>query len=252
MTSIKEKKHKRTLQPHSLAKIIGIILIIVGLIFLINPTIFFIKLSFAAILIGIFMILLITEQTVPRKISEAQIEGNLSFIKKMTKELKLDGNAVFLPKSQTLKEERVYIPVKKTNNTSIPPINDELVFSKALDGSIQGISVPPSGLNLLKEIQTEISFNDSTMEDIEEKLQTFVGMNILKSITLKKIPNGYKLELEHYDPCSTEQSTCTQYPCSACSAVITPITQAAKQKIHVLEETKKGAKNTFLLKIGEL
>ena len=251
MILIKEKKHQRTLQPYSRAKIIGAILIVIGLILLINPTTFFIKLAFAAILIGVFMILLVTEQSVPRKISEAQIEGNLSFIKKMTKELKLDGNAVFLPKSQILTEERVYIPVKKTTNTNIPYIDDELVFSKGIDGNIQGISVPPSGLNLLKEIQTEVSFNDSTLEDIEEKLQTFVGMNILKSITLKKEPNGYKLELEHHEPCSTEQSTCTQYPCSACSAVLTAITQAAKQKIHILEETKKGAKNTFHLKIGD-
>ena len=251
MRLIKGKK-QGTHQPYFRAKIIGAALIILGLILLINPTMFFIKLAFAAILIGVFMILLITEQSVPRKISDAQIEGNLAFIKKMTKELKLTGNAIFLPKSQLLSEERVFIPVEKTTNTIIPYIDDDLVFSKDIYGKIQGISVPPSGLNLIKEIQTEASFQDTNLENIEEKLQMFVGMNVLKSVTLKKETYGWKLELEHHEPCATEQATCSQYPCSACSAVLTAITQAAKQKILILGETKKGAKTTFQLKIGDI
>lgn len=249
---LKKGKQKGTHQPNFKAKIIGAALIILGLILLINQTMFFIKLAFAAILIGVFMILLITEQTVSRKISDAQIEGNLPFIKKMTKELKLTGNAIFLPKSQILSEERVFIPVEKKTDTIIPYIDDELVFSKGIDGKIQGISVPPSGLNLLKEIETEASFQDTDLENIEEKLQTFVGMNILKSIILKKQLNNWILELEHYEPCTILQPTCSQYPCSACSAVLTAITQAAKQKIIILDEQRKGAKTIFHLKIGDI
>ncbi len=245
-------KHKGTQQPYFRAKIIGSALIIIGLILLINPIIFVIKLSFAAILIGVFLFFLVTEQSVPRNISEAQIEGNLAFIKKITKELKLTGNAIFLPKSNLLSEERIFIPVEKTTNKTLPYIDDEVVLSTGFDGKIQGISVPPSGLNLIKEIQTEITFQDSDMGNIEEKLQTFVGMNILKSVTLKKNLDNYKLELEHYNICGTEQATCSQYPCSVCSAVITAITQAAKQKIQIISETKKGTKTIFDLKIGVL
>ena len=245
-------EQKGTHQPYYRAKIIGATLIIIGITLFTNPTTFFIKLAFASILIGIFMILLITEQTIPKKISDAQIEGNLPFIKKMTKELKLNGNAIFLPKSQILNEERIYIPVEKSTDTYIPYIDDEIVFSKDPHGNILGISVPPSGLNLLKEIENEASFQDSNLENIEEKLQTFIGMNILKSITLKKLPECYILEIEHYSPCEIQQPTCSQYPCSACSAILTAITQAAKQKIHILDEKRDGTKTIFHLKIGAL
>ena len=170
----------------------------------------------------------------------------------MTKELKLTGNAIFLPKSQLLSEERVFIPVEKTINTSVPYLDDEIVFSTGLNGKIQGISVPPSGLNLLKQIETEGGFKDSNLDNIEEKLQTFVGMNILKSVTLKKETGGLKLELEHYDPCSKQQATCSQYPCSACSAVLTAITQAAKQKIHILDEKRDVAKTIFYLRLEDV
>jgi hypothetical protein len=79
------KLHQSIHQPFFRARLIGGVLVAFGLALLINPTPFFIKLAFASILIGVFMILLVTEQSVPRKISDAQIEGNLLFVKKMTK-----------------------------------------------------------------------------------------------------------------------------------------------------------------------
>jgi hypothetical protein len=241
----------RVHQPNFRAKIIGGILIIIGLAMLVNPTPFYIKLSFAAILIGVLMMLLITEQSVPRRISEAQNEGNLVFVQKMTKDLELEGNAVFLPKSRLLSEERVYISSEKTTSGILPYIDDNVVLSMSSDGEVRGISVPPSGLRLLKEIKANGSFYDSDMENIEERLQSFVGMDILKSVTLKKDTDGWKLELGHQKPCSRDQPTCNQYPCSACSAVLTAITQAAKEKIQVIDTTHDDKKTIFHLRLGE-
>lgn len=254
----KVKQHTRVHQPYIRAKLFGGVLIAIGgallsFTFFLSPNPLdplLIKLAFTALLIGAFMMLLITEQTIPRRISNAQIEGNLVFVNKMTKNLKLAGNAVFLPKSQILSEERIYIPVEKTTGTHLPFIDDEMVLNLRSDGEVLGISVPPSGLTLLKKIQAEVPFDRIGLENVEEKLQTFVGLNILKSVTLKKEKNGWKLELERLEACTTEQPTCAQYPCSACSAVLTAITQAAQEKIWVQETSRVGNKTIFHLKIG--
>lgn len=256
----KVKQHPRIHQPYFRAKLIGAVLIAIGVVLVsftlfVNfnqPDLFYIKLAFTTILIGVFMMLLITEQSVPRRISDAQIEGNLAFVKKITKELKLAGNAIFLPKSPVLSEERVYIPAEKTTAASLPFIDDQMVLNLKPDGEVLGLSVPPAGLTLLKEVETESSFQDSDLENIEEKLQTFVGMNILRSVTLKKESNGWKLELVHQEPCcaDTENPTCNQYPCAACSAVLTAITQASKEKIQIQETEHIGDKTIFHLKIG--
>ncbi|HVQ00976.1 MAG TPA: hypothetical protein VMT57_05630 [Candidatus Thermoplasmatota archaeon] len=246
--------HHKLQQPYFRAKIIGGVLIAVGVALLINPTPLFLKFSFAFILIGVFMILLITEQSVPRKISDAQIEGNRQFVKKMTNGLQLKGNAIFLPKSKLLTEERVFIPAKKTEtDTPLPFIDDDLVFSLQPDGEVIGIAVPPAGLTLLKEVETQGSFHDSDLENIEEKLQTFVGMDIVRSVTFKKGVDEWKLELEHQEPCcgtETTNPTCNQYPCAACSAVLTAITQASKTKIRILRTIQHGHKTIFHLQIG--
>jgi hypothetical protein len=252
------KQHTRLHQPHIRAKIFGALLVTLGTFLLVftfflspaSPDPLHIKLAFSALLIGAFMMLLITEQTIPRRISNAQIEGNLVFVNKMTKDLKLAGKAVFLPKSAILSEERIYISVDSKPRDYVPYVDDAMVLNLREDGEVLGISVPPCGLTLLKKIQAETSFDGIGLENVEEKLQTFVGLNILRSVTLKKEQNGWKLELERPEACTTEQPTCSQYPCSACSAVLTAITQAAGEKIWVQDTSRVGAKTIFYLKIG--
>jgi hypothetical protein len=209
-----------------------------------------IKIGFTAILIGLFMIFLITERTIPKKISDAQIEGNMDVIRAITRELNLTGNATFLPKTPLLNEERVFITLQNTNN-KIPEVDDTFVFSTGTDGKSLGISLPPSGLKLLKEIEPEADFTHTDLESVEEKLQTFVGFNLLKSITLKKRDNTWMLELEKTHVCTNDTALCRQYPCPTCSAALTAVTRAAKQKILVQDTTHNGKKVTFHLKIGE-
>ena len=134
-------------QPHVKAKIIGIILIAIGIVFLLNSTSLYIKIGFASILIGIFMIFMITERSIPQKISDAQIEGTLGIVKSITKELNLAGNAVFIPKSDILTEERIFIPLNNSD-VALPEIDDDFVFSTGTDGKSLGISITPYTLHL--------------------------------------------------------------------------------------------------------
>jgi len=237
-------------QPHVRAKIIGVILIVTGIVFLFSDSSLYIKLGFSSILIGIFMIFMITERSIPRKISDAQIEGNLNVIKNITKELNLAGNAVFLPKSDILTEERIFIPLNKTD-IKLPRLDNDLVFSTGSDGKSIGVSIPPSGIKLLKEIEKEVDFENAGIENVEEKLQTFVGMNLLKSVNFKKGENGWELQLEKPIFCVNDQNICRQYPCPTCSAVLSAITQVDKEKIWIKDITHNGKKITFHLKIGE-
>jgi len=237
-------------QPHIRAKIIGGTLIILGIVSLLYATSLSIKIGFTSILIGLFMIFLITERSIPKKISDAQIEGTIDVIQTLTRELNLTGNATFLPTSPLLTEERIFIPLNNTNR-KIPEVDDTFVFSTGIDGKSLGISLPPSGLKLLQEIEPDADFTHTELETAEEKLQTFVGFNLLKSITLKKKDETWKLELEKTYICPNDTSLCRQYPCPTCSAALTAVTRAAKQQLLIQNTTHNGKKVTFHLKIGE-
>ena len=231
------------------ARIIGIMLIGIGAVVLINPTELTIKISFILILLGAFMILMINEKSISKKISDVQVEGNMESISKIIKELDFNGNAIFLPKSENLSEERIFIPANSTGVIKIPNVNDtnkHIIITKAKGESL-GISIPPSGLKLLAEIKKDKEFKNITPENIGEKLQLLVGINLLKSVSFKKQDNGWNLEIEKISTSAHDESMQNQYPCPVCSAVITLMTQAFNEKIRIYNVSYRDKKIMFRL-----
>jgi hypothetical protein len=192
---------------------------------------------------------MITEGSISKKTSDAQIEGNMDTVTKIIKDLNLNGNAIFLPKSDKLTEERILIPPNQKGIVKIPSITNDNIILKGKNGENLGISLPPAGLKLLNEIEKNEDFKYIETENIEEKLQKFVGMNLLKSVSLKKLKSGWKLELEKPAFCRNGQTTHQQYPCPTCSAAILAITRTFNDKIRIYNTVANGEKITHYLNI---
>lgn len=79
----KLKSHFLIKQPHTHSNIIGIILVIIGFVFLFNPTYLNLKISFTMIFIGCLLIFMISETSIPKRISDSQIKRNIDSIKKI-------------------------------------------------------------------------------------------------------------------------------------------------------------------------
>jgi hypothetical protein len=199
--------------------------------------------------LGIFMILLITEKSIPKKISDVLIEVNIDTVNKLINELNLQGNAVFLPKSNSLTEERIFIPPNKSGVLKIPEIDDNNIILIAQNGKTLGISVPPSGLKLLNEIEKDNAFKNIRIENLEEKLQLFVGMNLLKSISFIEQQNGWDLEIENLITKNDKNEIYNQYPCPISSAIITMITRILNERIRIYNVTNNGKKIKFHLNL---
>jgi len=196
------------------------------------------------------MIFLITEKSIPENISNAQIEGNLNTIKTITKNLNLTGNAIFLPKTNNRTEERVFIPLNNKNK-DIPDIDDSRVFYTGIDGKSLGISIPPSGLKILKEVEKELTFEDFDLDNIEEALKIFIGIDLIKSVNIKKTQEYYVLEIQKPINQTMDSGLNNQYPGPIYSAILTAISRAAKQKITINKTEFDGKKIFFYLKIGD-
>jgi len=235
-------------QPHMKAKLLGIGLIITGVVFLTQQTELFLKLGFGCILIGLFTMVMITERTVPENISNAQIQGHTNAVQQLTKQLDLKGNAVFLPQNAIRSEERLFIPLKN-KQIALPEIDNDFVFATGSDGTSLGVALPPSGLSLLHEVEKDTSFVNTEISHLEEKLQRFVAMNILKSVSLKEKQKRWQLDLEKPLYCTNDTSFCKQYPCPTCSAVLTAITKAVNKTIQIEDAEQKGKKTTFYFSV---
>jgi len=237
-------------QPHIRAKLLGSILIIISLFFFINPTDLNLKIGFASLLIGLFMIVMITERSIPQHLSTAQITGNLNAVQQITKNLNLTGNAIFLPKNSLRTQERIFIPLTN-DTTNLPQIDDDLVFATGADGTSLGLSLPPAGLYLLNELDTEADFEHADIDTIEEKLQTFVGHDLIKTIKLSKQNDTLILHLDSPIGCSNHQDLARQYPCPTTSAILTALTRTIQQPLRITELQHTDSTHIYHIKIGE-
>jgi len=245
------REHWSIKQPHIKAKILGISFIIIGLLFAYNQTALYLKIGIGCILLGLFTIVMITEKTIPENIGNAQIKGPLTAVKQLITQLNLKGNAIFLPTNKILSEERVFIPLKETNQPKIPEVDEELVFITGSNNTSIGISLPPSGLPLLSELEKETEFNQTDLAQIEEQLQQFIAKDIIESVNIKEKNNLIHVQLKKPVSCPQDTLFCTQYPCPACSSILTAIAKATQKRLHIKKINQNKKTITFILSILE-
>ncbi len=232
-------------QPHVKAKILGAIFIILGIAFITLESALYLKIGLGCILLGLFSIIMISEKTIPERIGNTQIQGPSNAIIQLITQLNLKGNAVFLPQNSIRTEERVFIPLKNNDKPYLSDINDEIVFTTGSNNTSLGIALPPSGLPLLHEIEKETIFENTTLDQLEEKLQTFVARDIVKSISLKEKNKKLQLQLEKPLYCTNDARFCNQYPCPTCSAALTSISKATGKKIRIIKTKHEDKKTIF-------
>lgn len=235
-------------KPRTRTEIIGLALILLGICFLFIPSNLNIKLSFTSILIGVFWIFLVNEKSIPKNISDTQNQGAFDAIEILLRGV--SGNAIFLPKSKILSEERIYIP-QKNSEDELPYIDRSSALIEKSKMEILGLSLPPSGLKLLKEIEKEVNFKDIGIEKVEENLKKFIGLNLVSSIILKKHKGAWQLIITKPLSCTSNQNFCRRYPCPTCSAAITAIVHATNKTIKITDAAIDGKKITFDLIIEE-
>jgi len=168
-------------------------------------------------------------------------------INNIIKELELNGNAIFLPKTNNFPEERIFIPSNKSGIIRIPNVENNKIIYIESDGANLGISVPPSGLKLIREIEKDLAIERIPPEHLGEKLQIFVALNLLKSVNFKKRQYGWDLEIEKLDTYNNGHKNSNQYPCPVCSAIITLITRSLNEKIRIYGSSYNGKKIIFHL-----
>ena len=238
-------------EPYIPARILGMVLIIIGAAFFINPVSLNIKIGFTSILIGLFMIFMITEKSLPKRMSDVLLDGNMEIIRNILTDLELRGNAIFLPKSKSGSNtsERIFIPPNETGVIRIPNNVYDTIFLTDYNGENLGLSIPPNGLKLLEEIEKNGKFENNELKNIEEKLQLFVGMNLVKSVSFRPHNKGWILEIEKSELSNNGCNLQDQYPCPICSAMITAITRELNQRIRIYGTAHNGNKITYYLNI---
>ena len=178
------------MNPPIRAKIMGSIFIAIGIFLIIfqkEPV--YINIGFGAIFIGLFVIIVITEKSIPKKINDAQLLSSIDLTESLIKSLDLKGNSVYIPSSENLSKERVFIPVQEEETYNLPVIENDTVFVTGTSGSSLGIVFIPPGLGLLDlyEREMDLKIENIEIDELEQNLQIMIyGLGLIKDLFIKR------------------------------------------------------------------
>jgi hypothetical protein len=176
--------------------------------------------------------------------------------------LGLNGNGIYIPVSENLSKERIFIPVYEEESYELPVIDDETVFITGTSGSSLGFVFIPPGLGLMElyEREMNIKFNDVNVEELAQHLQIMNhGLNLVKDLSIKKI-NDSRINLIitkaiDYYVCENNvndmDNLCIKTGCPICSSILCAITRSIDSKVKIEQVDIKDGRIYFTLKIGE-
>lgn len=193
--------------------------------------------------LGLFGVFVLSERSVPVKLSEAQMHGTAKMAHDFAAGLSLAGNASYLPARNGLTKERLFLPA--TRDGSVPPtaVSDDLTVSPGKDGSTPGMLVEPLGLNMLNDIQSGsgTSFEGIGLEAAEGALQVLKhDLGIIRDFHFKERDGKTVLRVEYkelLDACRRIRKdmpdTCRQMACAGCACMLTAVARATNKMVVV-------------------
>ncbi len=195
--------------------------------------------------LGLFGVFILSERSVPTKLSESQMHGAARMAHDFIAGLSLGGNASYLPARNGLTKERLFISA--TKGESVPPaaVSDDLTVSPGSDGSTPGMIVEPLGLEMLNNIQSEsgVTFEGIGLEATEGALQVLrYDHGIIKDFHFKEREGKTILRVEYKELLETCRrvrkempDTCRQMACAGCACILTAAARATGKVVAVEE-----------------
>ena len=122
-------------------KLTGLLFIVVGIALILSrDESVFQKIGFGALFIGIYLIFVISENSIPKILFDSQMLSNMELLSSIINDQNLEGNGIYIPAGKNLTKERVFVPVFYDQERCSHIIDDETLF-------IKGKAVDPHSQN---------------------------------------------------------------------------------------------------------
>lgn len=204
--------------------------------------------------LGMFGVFVLSERSVPVKLSGSQMLGSANMAHDFLAGLSLAGSASYLPAKNGLTKERVFLPAPVDGGVPPSAASDDLTVSPGKDGSTPGMLSKPLGLALLDAIQSEsgTSLEGVGLEAAEGVLQVLKhDHGIIRDFHFKERDGRTVLRVEYkelLEACRTVRKdmpdTCRQMACAGCACILTAVARATGKRIEV--EQVDNSKDTVV------
>ena len=213
------------------------------------------------VFLGLFGVFVLSERSVPVKLSESQMLGSARMAHDVLAGLSLSGNASYLPAKNGLTKERLFLPAPIDGGVPPAVASDDLTVSPGKDGSTPGMLSEPLGLNLLDSIQSEggTGLEGVGLEATEGVLQVLKhDHGVIRDFHFKERDGRTVLRVEYKEllgACRKVRKdmpdTCRQMACAGCACILTAVARATGKRVQVEQVDNSKDTVVFTLRLWD-
>ncbi|USS41076.1 hypothetical protein NF865_02340 [Thermococcus aggregans] len=214
---------------------IGTFLIIYGAI---NSNQSLVNLGFAGLFLGFVVLTFKSKEYVKREALDNLILPYIETLRRMVRDLGLEGNALYIPPYENMPEGGTFIPLHKDFDLDLGRMDEETVFLTNVANERQmGLLIRPTGADLVKKFEEHF---ESTLDGSGSSAVESVASSVLRALDLARgvhideSEGGFRIIVKptNIEICRASIEDCNQTACPVCSSILLAL---AKGTGEVLE-----------------
>ncbi|WP_456421211.1 hypothetical protein [Thermococcus sp.] len=226
---------------------------IIGAYGFINTTPNLMNLGIAGVFLGLITFTFKSSDYLKKESMELMLESYRGIPKHLVKNLKLEGNAVFIPPFENLPNGGVFIPLHRDFELDPARLDEETVFLTDVPKDKEmGLFLGPLGRPLLEKYEEHFEgslagMGPSAVESVADSVLKY--LELADRVYIEEAEDEFVVFIKPRFRCKPDN--CEKVPCPVCSSVLLALSKATDQilEIKAVEETEHGIK-TIARKLG--
>ncbi|HIH72428.1 MAG: Uncharacterized protein XD43_0726 [Thermococcales archaeon 44_46] len=197
-----------------------------------------INLGFAGLFLGFVVFTFKSKDYVKREALDNLILPYIETLRRMVRDLGLEGNALYIPPYENMPEGGNFIPLHEDFDLDLGRMDEETVFLTNVANERQmGLLIRPTGVDLVKKFEeySESSLDGSGPSTVESVASSVLrAFDLAKGVHIEENEKEFRIIVKptNMEICRASIESCNQTACPVCSSVLLAL---AKGTGEVLE-----------------
>lgn len=202
-----------------------------------NPD--YINLGIAGLFLSAIVLTLKSSKYVKKDTADILLNSHRGFLKSLLSNLKLEGNAVYLPPYENLPKGGVFVPLHEDFDIDPARFDENTLFlTDVPDEKAMGLLLPSLGSELLDKYEEHLEGTIGNIPEVESAASSVLRtLGLVKRVYIEENGNDIRIFVTPELSCNAEE--CEKIPCPICASIFLGLAKATDSLIVVESFEKK-------------
>ncbi|MDI3475601.1 MAG: hypothetical protein PWQ79_2307 [Thermococcaceae archaeon] len=193
----------------------------------------YVNLGIAGMFMGALVILLKSSEYVKISAVETFLKSQREFFSNLLRNLKLEGNAVYIPPYRNLPSGGIFVPLHEDFDLELARLDEEAVFlTDVPDERSMGLLITSLGRPLLEKYEEHLEGPITSIPELESASGSVLrALGLAKRVYIEEDGETLRVIVQPAFSCAPEE--CEKLPCPLCASILLGAAKASSQVIGV-------------------